>query len=350
MTLTGARGRPARTALAGPRVRLEPLDPARHAADLFAAAQGGDPRSGTTSPTARSPTCPRSPRTWSSRPRPMTRCFYAVVVDGAARSASSATCASSPRTAASRSATSGSARRCSARPRPPRRSTCSRARRSTASATAASSGSATPPTTRSRRAAERFGFTFEGVFRQHMIVKGVNRDTAWYSILDGEWPAVRAGFEAWLDAVELRPDGRQRRRARVSSSGSEDAGEAEEPDAERDQREADRDDHHLVEHAAAAGRACARRASSAASVARWRSSSRPGQAAVQAVEVPRHLADDRHPDGQADQHEQIRAGARLRRVGDARGEVDQPDRDADPHHDRADGHQQHEDQGERRPG
>ena len=57
---------------------------------------------------------------------------------------------------------------------------------------------------RSRRAAERFGFTFEGVFRQHMIVKGANRDTAWFSILDGEWPAVRAAFEAWLDAFELR--------------------------------------------------------------------------------------------------------------------------------------------------
>ena len=64
---------------------------------------------------------------------------------------------------------------------------------------------------RSCRAADRFGFTFEGVFRQHMIVKGVNRDTAWYSILDGEWPAVRAGFEAWLDAANFDEAGRQRR-------------------------------------------------------------------------------------------------------------------------------------------
>jgi RimJ/RimL family protein N-acetyltransferase len=51
---------------------------------------------------------------------------------------------------------------------------------------------------RSRRAADRFGFSFDGVFRQHMVVKGRNRDTAWYSILDAEWPAIRAGFEAWL--------------------------------------------------------------------------------------------------------------------------------------------------------
>lgn len=50
----------------------------------------------------------------------------------------------------------------------------------------------------SRRAAERLGFTFEGIFRQHMIVKGQSRDTAWFSMLDREWPARKAAFEAWL--------------------------------------------------------------------------------------------------------------------------------------------------------
>ena len=50
----------------------------------------------------------------------------------------------------------------------------------------------------SRRAALRFGFTYEGTFRQHLIVKGRNRDTAWYSMLDGEWPSRRAAFETWL--------------------------------------------------------------------------------------------------------------------------------------------------------
>ena len=64
---------------------------------------------------------------------------------------------------------------------------------------------------RSRRAAARFGFTFEGVFRQHMIVKDRNRDTAWFSMLDAEWPAVRAAFEAWLDPANFDADGRQRR-------------------------------------------------------------------------------------------------------------------------------------------
>jgi RimJ/RimL family protein N-acetyltransferase len=63
---------------------------------------------------------------------------------------------------------------------------------------------------RSRRAADRFGFVFEGVFRQAMVVKGRNRDTAWYSLLDREWPAARAAFEAWLDAGNFDAEGRQR--------------------------------------------------------------------------------------------------------------------------------------------
>jgi RimJ/RimL family protein N-acetyltransferase len=63
----------------------------------------------------------------------------------------------------------------------------------------------------SRRAAERFGFTYEGIFRQHMVVKGRNRDTAWYAITDAEWPSRRAAFEAWLSAENFDADGTQRR-------------------------------------------------------------------------------------------------------------------------------------------
>ncbi len=62
----------------------------------------------------------------------------------------------------------------------------------------------------SRRAAERFGFTFEGIFRQHMIVKGRNRDTAWFSMLDAEWPARKAAYEAWLEPENFDADGRQK--------------------------------------------------------------------------------------------------------------------------------------------
>jgi RimJ/RimL family protein N-acetyltransferase len=65
---------------------------------------------------------------------------------------------------------------------------------------------------RSRRAAARFGFTYEGVFRQHMVVKGRSRDTAWYSLLDGEWAAASAAFRAWLAPENFDARGRQRTR------------------------------------------------------------------------------------------------------------------------------------------
>lgn len=72
----------------------------------------------------------------------------------------------------------------------------------------------------SRSAAERFGFVFEGVFRQHMVVKGRNRDTAWFSILDGEWPHVRAAFEEWLSNENFDAQGLQRRSlAEIRRSG-----------------------------------------------------------------------------------------------------------------------------------
>ena len=63
----------------------------------------------------------------------------------------------------------------------------------------------------SRRAAERLGFTFEGIFRQAIVYKGRNRDTAWYSIIDREWPALDAAFRAWLDPANFDAAGRQRR-------------------------------------------------------------------------------------------------------------------------------------------
>jgi RimJ/RimL family protein N-acetyltransferase len=64
----------------------------------------------------------------------------------------------------------------------------------------------------SRRAAQRLGFSYEGVFRKHMLVKGRNRDTAWFSVIDSEWPALKAAFQAWLDPVNFDASGRQRAR------------------------------------------------------------------------------------------------------------------------------------------
>lgn len=64
----------------------------------------------------------------------------------------------------------------------------------------------------SRRAAERYGLSFEGVFRQAAVVKGRNRDTAWFAAVDGEWPALQAAFEAWLDPLNFDEAGRQKMR------------------------------------------------------------------------------------------------------------------------------------------
>jgi hypothetical protein len=61
----------------------------------------------------------------------------------------------------------------------------------------------------SRRAALRLGFTYEGLFRQHMVVKRRNRDTAWYSMLDTEWPARKRAFEQWLDPANFDANGKQ---------------------------------------------------------------------------------------------------------------------------------------------
>ena len=62
----------------------------------------------------------------------------------------------------------------------------------------------------SRRAALRYGFTYEGTFRQHMIAKGRNRDTAWFSMLDNEWPARKRNFERWLALGNFTADGKQK--------------------------------------------------------------------------------------------------------------------------------------------
>ena len=64
----------------------------------------------------------------------------------------------------------------------------------------------------SRHAALRYGFHFEGIFRQHMVVKGCNRDTAWFSMLDSEWPARKRAFEAWLDPKNFDKEGKQKKR------------------------------------------------------------------------------------------------------------------------------------------
>ncbi|HSR76439.1 MAG TPA: GNAT family protein [Xanthobacteraceae bacterium] len=72
----------------------------------------------------------------------------------------------------------------------------------------------------SRRAAERLGFTFEGILRQHMVAKGRNRDTAYYSMLDGEWPSRKRAFEKWLGSANFDADGHQKKRLSDFMGGS----------------------------------------------------------------------------------------------------------------------------------
>lgn len=64
----------------------------------------------------------------------------------------------------------------------------------------------------SRVAAERYGFTYEGLFRQAVVYRDRNRDTAWFSIIDNEWPAIKRGFERWLDPLNFDTAGRQKAR------------------------------------------------------------------------------------------------------------------------------------------
>ncbi len=61
----------------------------------------------------------------------------------------------------------------------------------------------------SRAAAQRLGFSYEGVFRQHMVIKGRNRDTAWFAVTDRDWPALREAFQVWLDPANFDAQGRQ---------------------------------------------------------------------------------------------------------------------------------------------
>ncbi|RRH74327.1 N-acetyltransferase [Falsigemmobacter faecalis] len=64
----------------------------------------------------------------------------------------------------------------------------------------------------SRRAAERLGFSYEGIFRHHMVVKGRNRDTVWYAITDEDWPALKEAYELWCRPETFDDEGRQKHR------------------------------------------------------------------------------------------------------------------------------------------
>ncbi|MDZ5698482.1 GNAT family protein [Chelativorans sp. M5D2P16] len=209
-----ARPAPARAPLEGRYVRLEPLDPARHGDDLFAASSVPDAEArfrwlGDYPPKSRAAFQPWLEKAAASSD-PL---FFAVIdratgvaggrqtlmrIDAANGSAEIGNIYWGPMIARTRLATEafhlfarhvfddlGYRRfewKCNARNEP------------------------------SKRAALRFGFRFEGLFRRHMVVKGENRDTAWFSIIDSEWPAVKAAAETWLAPGNFDREGRQIRR------------------------------------------------------------------------------------------------------------------------------------------
>lgn len=78
----------------------------------------------------------------------------------------------------------------------------------------------------SRKAAGRLGFGFEGIFRQALVYKGRNRDAAWFSVIDAEWPSLRKAFVAWLSVENFDEDGRQRRSLSAVRESGQDAGSA----------------------------------------------------------------------------------------------------------------------------
>jgi RimJ/RimL family protein N-acetyltransferase len=206
---------PSREAIVGRYVRLEPVDPARHAGDLFELSHGvqGDPAIWTYmgyGPFADF----ASFETWLvERAASKDPLFYAVIDSATGRAAGMASYLRmapadgvietghiwfTPLLQRTRQATEaiflmaryafdtlGNRRfewKCNARNAP------------------------------SRSAAQRFGFTFEGIFRQHMVIKGRNRDTAWYAMTDRDWPGIKAAFEAWLDPANFDSSGRQKQK------------------------------------------------------------------------------------------------------------------------------------------
>ena len=72
----------------------------------------------------------------------------------------------------------------------------------------------------SKNAARRFGFTYEGLFRQHTVVKGENRDTAWFSMLDSEWPALQAAYERWLAPENFDASGKQKQKLQARGAST----------------------------------------------------------------------------------------------------------------------------------
>ncbi len=209
-----ARPRPPRTAMDGRYCRLEPLDPARHADDLFAANAGDTDGRNWTYLGTEPPATREAYRAWAegmaAGDDPL---FHAIVAQDTGRAVGVAAYLRidpangvievghinySPLLQRTRAATEAMALMM-------RRAFDELGYRRYEW----KCDSLNAP---SRAAAERLGFQYEGLFRQALVYKGRNRDTAWFSILDREWPALRAAYERWLDPANFDGAGRQKAR------------------------------------------------------------------------------------------------------------------------------------------
>ena len=190
--------------------------------------------------------------------------------------------------------------------------------------------------------------------RARVLARGASRSRRRRAPPGGRDHARRCRSRCWRRRGRCRGRSRARRRfcarGRTPSSfscGKRGAREAEEPDARtRPARAPTEIEHHLVEHAAAAARGRSARIERS-QVARRRSSWRPVSRPCRRSSVPRHLPTIAIPIGSPISTSRYGPARRARGVRDLRGEVDQAERDADPHHDRADGHQQHQQHGGR---
>jgi RimJ/RimL family protein N-acetyltransferase len=216
------RPRPSRRTLVGRHCRLEPVDPPRHAADLFAAyMEAPDARDWTYLFSERPETAPLFAEYLARLAKSEDPLHYTIVDTATAKAAGTAalmridpahgvievgSIAYSPRLKRTRAGTEamyllmrlvfddlGYRRyewKCDSLNGP------------------------------SRAAALRYGFTFEGTFRDAIVYKGRNRDTAWYSIVAEEWPRIRSAFEAWIDPENFDGHGRQKRALQAAHPSS----------------------------------------------------------------------------------------------------------------------------------
>lgn len=207
-----ARPRPPRTAMEGRYCRVEPLDPARHADDLFAANAGDGEGRNWTYLSVEAPATPAAYRAWlegmAATDDPLVHAIIAadtgravgiaayLRIDPANGAIEVGHINFSPLLQRTRAATEAMYLMM-------RRAFDELGYRRYEWKCDSLNGP-------SRAAAGRLGFTYEGLFRQAVVYKGRSRDTAWFSILDSEWLALRAGFERWLDPANFDDAGRQR--------------------------------------------------------------------------------------------------------------------------------------------